>query len=147
MEALFLENRRRIFGVGSFLPVQFYHWWSGSGLRDYWRWLPLAHSVSRRLALALFPWRLPALFRRYLKMRRGWDEHQYYYWNHSWFDPHTERFFDRRPLPLVLLNLAVADRPVIPVAPYFLVDLPAVVGAQVARGGTCRMRRSSCWCR
>jgi hypothetical protein len=129
MEGLFLENRRRgtVFGVGSFLPGQFYNWGRDSGLLDYWRHIPL----WRRMALALFPSRLPLTFFRQLESR--WWHYARYYWQYHWFGWHGERLPSHGSYPLVLLNQDLADQSIIPMAPYLRFDLPAAARAEVGQ--------------
>lgn len=106
MEGLFLEHRPRgtVFGVGS---------WMGQG----WWWLRrLPISRRRWLNCSPLPWRLPLPCPRY--------SYGYYppcYW------------FTTKPLPLVLLNVATAEWPVMPMLPYSYVDLPPTSRAEVAQ--------------
>ncbi len=87
MEGLFLENRERgnVFGVGSFLPGQFYHWWSDLGLRDYWKRMPLLRSLWLRTTLFLHPWKPPPSFHRYLELRWWYLERYHRYWDYPPF--------------------------------------------------------------
>jgi hypothetical protein len=122
---LFLENRQRgtILGVGTFLVTQFYRWWINSGFTSYWRSL----STWRRIASALLPGRIPLRTLDFYNL----GDRLYYSWQYREMLIRGSGRYRYSP-PLVLLNMDLAVRPIVPMAPYFRFDLPTAAESEVA---------------